>query len=52
MSPSSSSLKRRRGPGRPPKQPRIDPEVEIECNPALLEPDIILSDIVSAGSTG
>ncbi|XP_021922618.1 transcription factor E2F5-like isoform X2 [Zootermopsis nevadensis] len=51
MSPSSSSLKRRRGPGRPPKQPRIDPEAEIECNPALLEPDIILSDIVSAGST-
>lgn len=51
QSPSSSSLKRRRGPGRPPKQPRIDPEAEQECSPVLLEPDVILSDIVSAGST-
>ncbi|XP_067013698.1 transcription factor E2F5 [Anabrus simplex] len=45
---SPTSLKRRRGPGRPPKHPRLDPEVEIETN--VIEPDIILSDVVSAGS--
>lgn len=51
QSPSNSSLKRRRGPGRPPKQPRLDPDAEHDCNPVSLEPDIILSDVVSAGST-
>ncbi|PSN41460.1 Transcription factor E2F4 [Blattella germanica] len=47
QSPSGSSLKRKRGPGRPPKQPRIDPEADRESSPTSMEPDVILSDVVS-----
>ncbi|XP_049830053.1 transcription factor E2F4-like [Schistocerca gregaria] len=49
VSQSPSSPKRRRGPGRPPKHPKLDLDVELDME--LLEPDIILSDVVSGDGT-
>lgn len=46
---SPPGLKRRRGPGRPPKHPKLETDMEVDVE--LLEPDIILSDVVSGGST-
>ncbi|GLG96258.1 Transcription factor E2f1 [Gryllus bimaculatus] len=48
--PSPTSGKRKRGPGRPPKQPKLEPDVT-EQDPELMDSDIILSDVISGGNS-
>ncbi|KAK7864019.1 hypothetical protein R5R35_000121 [Gryllus longicercus] len=48
--PSPTSGKRKRGPGRPPKHPKLEPDVT-EQDPELMDSDIILSDVISGDAS-